>query len=199
MPAVFHTDRLLVRPWTLDDADRHYDTYSRMDVARWLGSVPQPLTDPAQSPGVIERWAARGGPDGRYGIWAVERKDDGVVAGTVLLVPIPLTGQEQAAPAEQGGDVEVGWHFHPDSWGRGLATEAARGAIEKGFADGLREIVAVVHAPNEASLKVCRRLGMTPTGPTDKWYGVELESFVIHRPHDVAAARSQRQPPVSGR
>jgi RimJ/RimL family protein N-acetyltransferase len=57
------------------------------------------------------------------------------------------------------------------------ATEAARGAIERGFASGLSDVYAVVRPDNEASMSVCRRLGMTPLGRTTRWYGVEVEAF----------------------
>jgi len=168
--------------WTVADADRHFDMYSRMEVVRWLGSVPTPVASRDESLARIDRWATRAIADSRFGIWAVEIAATGIVAGAVLLVPIPLTGEDQPRPPEQGGDVEVGWHLHPDIWGHGFATDAARGAIAKGFADGLDEVVAVVYADNAASLRVCQRLGMEPTGPTGKWYGVELESFRLRRP-----------------
>jgi RimJ/RimL family protein N-acetyltransferase len=54
--------------------------------------------------------------------------------------------------------------------------------VTRGFDAGLTEIVAVVHAGNDASMAVCGRLGMEPTGRTDAWYGVELESFRLARP-----------------
>jgi RimJ/RimL family protein N-acetyltransferase len=179
---VFRTDRLVVRLWTRADADRHFDMYARADVARWLGSVPRPLESRAESVARIERWASRARDDSRFGVWAVEVADTGVVVGTVLLVPIPLTGEESPRPPEQGGDVEVGWHLHPDSWGNGYATEAAQGALSKAWSAGLHEVVAVVYADNHRSLRVCQRLGMEPTGLSQKWYGVELESFRIRRP-----------------
>jgi RimJ/RimL family protein N-acetyltransferase len=179
---VFETERLVVRPWAAADADRHFDMYSRDEVARFLGSVPQPLTSPDQSPDVIDRWRRRTSADGRFGVWAIERRDTGAVAGTVLLVPIPRSGEESARQPEDGGDVEVGWHLHPDNWGQGYATEAARGAIAKGFADGLREVVAVIYPDNTASRRVCLRLDMEPTGLTQQWYGVELDSFRLRRP-----------------
>ena len=179
---VFETERLVVRPWTAADADRHFDMYSRWEVARWLGSVPAPLESPEESVARIDRWAALTRRDDRFGIWAVEVADTGIVAGTVLLVPMPLTGEDRPRSPEEGGDVEVGWHLHPDCWGQGYATEAARAAIGKGFAAGLSEVVAIVYADNEPSMRVCRRLGMEGTGRTDKWYGVELESFRIRRP-----------------
>jgi RimJ/RimL family protein N-acetyltransferase len=96
-----------------------------------------------------------------------------VVAGSILLVPLP----EPSA-----GEVEVGWHLHPDSWGHGYATEGARGAIAHGFASGLREIYAVVRPDNERSLAVCRRLGLEPLGLTNRWYDTELEAFRISAP-----------------
>jgi RimJ/RimL family protein N-acetyltransferase len=43
VPEIYRTERLIVRPWNQSDADRHFDIYSRWEVARWLGSVPTPL------------------------------------------------------------------------------------------------------------------------------------------------------------
>ncbi|HEX6871172.1 MAG TPA: GNAT family N-acetyltransferase, partial [Micromonosporaceae bacterium] len=169
------TERLVVRPWTAgsDDLDRIFDLYSRWEVARWLGASPRVLTDPDQAAGMVDRWTERADPEGKYGIWAIERRDGGPVVGSVLLVPLP-------DPDQRGeGEVEVGWHLHPDSWGHGYATEAARGAIGKGFSDGLREIYAVVRPDNAPSIAVCRRLGMTGLGRTERWYGIELEAFRI--------------------
>ena len=170
--SVFSTERLDVRPWTHDGADlaRLYDIYSRWEVARWLGSVPRPLTSLDEAPAVVDRWNSRA--SGPYGVWAVQLRDTGVVAGTVLLVPLP----------DHPDEIEVGWHLHPDSWGNGYATEAARGALDHGFAAGLTEIYAVVRPDNAPSIAVCRRLGMTELGRTDRWYGAELEAFRLSAP-----------------
>ncbi|MEV4612921.1 GNAT family N-acetyltransferase [Kitasatospora sp. NPDC049258] len=163
---IFETERLTVRQWTADDVDRAFDLYSRWEVARWLGSTPRALEARAEAEALVERFRGRGA-DPRFGCWAVQVRGTDVVAGTVLLVPIP----------GGGGEVEVGWHFHPDSWGRGYATEAARGALAKGFAEGLPEVFAVTYPDNTPSQAVCRRLGMEPLGRTDRWYGTELEAF----------------------
>jgi RimJ/RimL family protein N-acetyltransferase len=168
--AVYETERLTVRPWTQDesDVDRIFDTYSRWEVSGWLGATPRVLTSRAEAAATVDRWAGRASADGSLGVWAMEVRDTGVVAGTVLLVPLP-----------ESTEVEVGWHLHPDSWGHGYATEAARGAIAKGFAGGLDEIFAVVRPDNERSLAVCRRLGLTHLGRGDRWYGQTLELFRI--------------------
>jgi len=170
---VFETDRLIVRDWADSDGDRVFDIYRRWEVARWLGADPRVMPDRNSASRVIERWNERN-QDPVYGIWAVEEKASGTVAGTVLLVPLPEPADDSGK-----GEVEVGWHFHPDAWGRGLATESARAAIGHGFRSGLGEIYAVVRPDNAASLAVCARLGMHPLGRTTRWYGAEMESFVI--------------------
>jgi RimJ/RimL family protein N-acetyltransferase len=170
---VFETDRLIVRDWADSDGDRVFDIYRRWEVARWLGADPRVMPDRNSASRVIERWNERN-QDPVYGIWAVEERTSGIVGGTVLLVPLPEPADDSGK-----GEVEVGWHFHPDAWGRGLATESARAAIGHGFRSGLGEIYAVVRPDNAASLAVCARLGMHPLGRTTRWYGAEMESFVI--------------------
>jgi len=167
---VYETERLIVRPWTHgeSDVDRIFDTYSRWEVARWLGATPRALTAREEADAAVDRWAGRASADGRFGVWAIEVRDTGALAGTVLLVNLP-----------DSEEIEVGWHLHPDSWGYGYATEAARGAIAKGFTEGLDEIFAVVRPDNERSLAVCRRLGMTHLGSSDRWYDQALELFRI--------------------
>lgn len=164
---VFETERCVVRNWRPADAERAFDIYRRWEVAQWLGAVPQAMESVDQAERLVERWAELNDEDLVGGRWAVERRADGVVAGTVILVRMP----------DGDGEFEVGWHLHPDSWGQGLATEAGRGAMGWGFGHGLAAILAVVRPDNEASLAVCRRLGMRHQGLTDRYYGTELELF----------------------
>src|SRR5262245_12028461 len=95
------TPRLILRAWTEVPADlaRHLDTYSRAEVARWLGAAPRPLTGPQESLDRVRMWAARTAADGPpYGTWALEVRQTGVVAGTVLLRPLPRS--DAAPPTE---------------------------------------------------------------------------------------------------
>jgi RimJ/RimL family protein N-acetyltransferase len=165
---VLCTERLRLRPWTTDDDDlaRLVDLYGREEVRRWLGGGPS--VPPGE---LVERWARVHTVDARFGAWAVERPD-GMVAGTVLFKPLP----------KGVGEVEVGWHLHPDSWGHGYATEAARAVIDRGFGAGVPEVYAVVRPGNEASVAVCRRLGMEPIGRLRRWYDVELDAFRLVAP-----------------
>jgi RimJ/RimL family protein N-acetyltransferase len=165
---LLRTERLRLRPWTTSPADlaRLTDIYGRDEVTRWLGGAPTVLPEE-----LVARWAAVTARDDRFGCWAIELQD-GTVAGTVLLKPLP----------NGVGEVEVGWHLHPDSWGHGYATEAARAVIERGFEAGVPEVYAVVRPGNQASMAVCARLGMQPLGRFRRWYDVELEAFRLMAP-----------------
>jgi RimJ/RimL family protein N-acetyltransferase len=78
--------------------------------------------------------------------------------------------------------VEVGWHLNPGHWGRGYATEAAEGALDLAFSSyGLDHVLALVDPDNTRSLAVCRRLGMTPMGRTDRYYNGTFELLRIER------------------
>jgi RimJ/RimL family protein N-acetyltransferase len=165
---VLFTDRLRLRPWTTSAADlaRLTDIYSREEITRWVGGAPSVPPDE-----LVARWDRVHALDDRYGCWAIECPD-ATVAGTVLFKPLP----------DGVGEVEVGWHLHPDCWRRGYATEAARAVIDRGFAAGVPEVYAVVRPGNQASIAVCERLGMRPIGRFRRWYDVELETFRLMAP-----------------
>jgi RimJ/RimL family protein N-acetyltransferase len=152
------TPRLLIRPWRPEEADRLFDIHRRMDVARWLSG--RPMTDRAEAVALIDRYAVQDAADPRYGAWAVVERSADSPAGSVLLKPLP----------DGEGEIEIGWHLHPDSWGRGIATEAAQAMLAKGFDYGLDEIWAVTHLDNHRSARVCQKLGMQLLGVTSRWY-----------------------------
>ncbi|WP_432587181.1 GNAT family N-acetyltransferase [Streptomyces sp. HD1123-B1] len=76
---------------------------------------------------------------------------------------IGFTGA-QPWPQDWGpvGEIEIGWRLGRAYWGRGYATVAAEAALERVRAAGVGHVVAMVHARNERSIAVTRRLGMRP-------------------------------------
>lgn len=170
------TERCLLRDWGESDAPRVLDMYSRWEVARWLGSSPKPMETMDEALEFVARCNALNELEPIARRWAVERKRDGLVLGALILAPLPEpAGFSDVTP----GRFEVGWHFHPDSWGHGYATETAHAALRWGFSLGLREVFAVVRPDNSASINVCRRLRMEPLGRTPYYYDAVLELFYV--------------------
>ncbi len=167
------TERLLIRDWRMEEAPRVLDIQSRIEVVQWLGDEePVLMRDLGEARERIESYHRRSA-EPPLGFWAVEVKETGVVAGSVILLTLPH--------AEEG-EVEVGWHLHPDSWGHGYATEAGRAAVEHGFAHGLPEIYALTHLDNHRSQGVCRKLGMTDLGVMERWYAGPSQVFRVSAP-----------------
>ncbi len=158
LESTIETERLLIRPWKLEEVDRFFDIYRREEVSRWFSAGP--MRDREEAVERMQRALAALALDPRFGSWAIVERDAGVPAGTVLLKPLP----------DGEGEIEIGWHLHPDSWGRGYASEAATALLARGFTDGLEEIWAVVDPANERSASVCTRIGMRLLGITERWY-----------------------------
>jgi RimJ/RimL family protein N-acetyltransferase len=164
----FTTERLVVRDWADADAPRMLDIYSRDEVVRYLGSVPNPMRTIDQAHERIARGRTRNRENPPCGWWAIEVRDTGVVVGTVAVVPVD----------GDTGEIEVAWHLHPDSQGFGYATEAARGALAHAHAAGVREVLALTDPANTASQAVCRRLGLDLVETSDRYYGKPLMVWV---------------------
>ncbi|MFB9178321.1 GNAT family N-acetyltransferase [Dactylosporangium sucinum] len=157
-----------LRHWVADDLDAFFDIYSRWDVMRWLGPQPRrALVDLDEARERLARWQARerelADP---YGLWAIVPDGSGHPVGTALLLPL----HDGDGPT---GEVEVGWHLHPDHQGRGLATEAARRLLR----DAPPGVLALTDPDNERSQAVARRLGMRDEGLTDRWFGLTARQF----------------------
>ncbi|WP_310962761.1 GNAT family N-acetyltransferase [Nocardioides terrisoli] len=162
------TDRLRIRPWGTQEAARVLDIQSRPEVVKWLGDgPPQLMRTLGEARERITSYHRRSALPPR-GFWAIEVRETGVVAGSVILLTLPNAEHDE---------VEIGWHLHPDSWGRGYATEAAAAVLARGFAHGLPEIFALTHTDNMPSQAVCRRIGMRDLGVREKWYDGPSQVF----------------------
>lgn len=149
---MLETERLVVRDWLDDEADRMFDMYSRLEVVRFLGAVPTPMASIDEAREAIRRARESNAVAAPLGWWAVVVKAAGHVAGTIGLVRL------------ETGEIEVIWHLHPDSMGNGFATEAARAVLSRGHANGIDEVVALVDVANGPSRNVALRLGLEHRG-----------------------------------
>ncbi len=136
------------------------------------------MTSRAEAIAVISRWQGMEHPI--HAIRAVTDADTGEIFGNLLLKSIPASSA--ATPLEPSGDTEIGWHFHPNAWRRGYATEAAAAVLAEGWKTGLDRVVAVTTPSNRPSQRVCLRIGMTHNGRTDQYYNSVSELFVAVAP-----------------
>ena len=145
------TARLVLRGWRDDDLEPLAALDADPDVMRYIGdgSVRGREETAAWLARSRQHWA-----DAGYGLFAVELRDTGELAGWVgLAVPGFLP---EVLPA-----VEIGWRLGKRFWGRGIATEAAREVLRFGFQDvGLDRLVSICHVDNHASARVMTKLGM---------------------------------------
>jgi RimJ/RimL family protein N-acetyltransferase len=144
------TARLLLRGWR--EADRAPFAAINADpaVAALLGQALDRAASDAYAERIEAHWASEG-----FGLWAVERLDEGRFIGFTGLARPRF--EAHFTPA-----VEVGWRLAHAAWGQGFATEAGRAALQFGFETvGLEEIVSFTAVANERSRAVMDRLGMS--------------------------------------
>ncbi|MFE9913606.1 GNAT family N-acetyltransferase [Micromonospora sp. NPDC005553] len=139
------TARLALRPVTIDDLDDVYAFQRRPDVVRWmLGAEPRTREQSRVSVLAMageDAWRAEGD------CLTVAAVTDAGVIGIVELV----------WRSQLDRTAELGFVFHPDHRGRGLATEAATAVLALGFDEfGLHR----VYGRNAASARMMTRLGM---------------------------------------
>jgi len=143
------TPRLRLRRWTRLDQPAFAAMNADADVNRHLLG---PL-DAATSRAMMQRMEAHFSVHG-FGLWALQRRDDGALLGFAGLQLVPF--EAAFTPA-----VEIGWRLLPSAWGQGYATEAAQAAIDDGFARlAVDEIIAFTVHANERSERVMQRIGM---------------------------------------
>ncbi len=165
------TERLRLRPFTLDDVEDYYTRISSdAEVMRYLpGGKPRQRSDSQW----VVNYFMRHAELHHFGIWAVVEKSSGLFIGHAGLEYIP--GSQE---------VEIAYTLARPYWGRGFATEAARASVEYGFdALNLDEIWGLAFPPNVASQKVMKKLGMVFQGNTERYYGAELVSYLLTQKH----------------
>jgi RimJ/RimL family protein N-acetyltransferase len=182
---VAETDRIVIRPWRVDEVDRFVEIYRRPEVVRWFPAAP--MLERSEAVDRIERSLVPLAAGPGFGRWAVVERLRGIPVGTVILQPLP----------DGDGEVEIGWHLHPDSWGKGLASEAAGALLARAFADGVEEVWAVMHLDNHRSAAVAKRIGMRLLGITHRWYHEPSLMFWAGARHDQkpSLAPDERLPP----
>jgi ribosomal-protein-alanine N-acetyltransferase len=175
------TPRLLLRPFTLEDAEAaHREIYSDIEVVQYYSgqgvqTLEQVRTRIASCIGV---WASD-----ELGRYAVILKEHHAFIGQIHLnsyVNSFARWNDEPDPPFNSLEVELAFAFGRRFWGQGYAFEACRAVIGHAFDDlRLRRLVGWVFLANERSVTLHRRLGFRvelSVNPADPGYVTILEN-----------------------
>lgn len=108
-----------------------------------------------------------------------------------------FVGMFTLAAREEDGVVEIGARLHPSTWGRLYSVEGSRALCEHAFATlQLPQVVGLCHPQNAAVPAILRRLGFSPDGETDDYFGGRALRYVLRREDWLAhppARRARRE------
>ena len=145
---VLETERLLLRPFTTDDAPFVLMLLNEPSFIRFIGDKNVRTLEDARQYLLTGPIASYERND--FGLLLIELSDSHTPIGMCGL----LKREELPAP-------DIGFAFPPDYWGRGFAFEAAA-AVMKDARGRLKfdQILALVNPDNDASIKLLERLGL---------------------------------------
>ena len=148
------TERLVIRPLTLDDAGFILGLLNQPAFLRFIGDKGVRTVEDARAylrNGPIASYEKNG-----YGSYLVELKDGSV--------PIGISGLLKREWLE---DADLGFAFLPEWGSKGYAFESARAVLDYGRdVLGMRRVVAITSLDNTASIKLLGKLGFRFEGLT---------------------------------
>lgn len=157
MVPFLETARLRLRPSQPSDLDGHAAMLADPAIVRFLGGQIASREETWRKLLSLHGlWPMLG-----FGYWAVEEKSSGTYLGQLGFADF----KRGMSPSIEGLP-EMGWMLGPHAQGRGIATEAALGALH--WADQAlpgREIVAIIDQANLASIRVAEKAGFGEREP----------------------------------
>lgn len=152
-PPILHTDRLILRPFTLEDASDVQQLAGERDIAANTSVIPHPYED-----GMAEEWIGshrHGYENGTSLNLAITLKDNHPSQETVLIGAISISIDLK----EKIG--ELGFWIGKPYWNKGYCTEAAKEVLTYGLNNiKLKSIHAFHFGRNPASGRVLQKIGM---------------------------------------
>lgn len=148
LPEIIETDRLLLRPFRLDDVDEVLDYARDPEWARFIGSAPYEREDAERAVAKQILMDRRSQPN-----WAFVFEET-VIGGLTMF----LDFEHRSA--------EIGYSVGRRHWNKGFCTEAVRAVITVAFSNhrDLNRIHAKTDPANVASQRVLEKVGMVKEG-----------------------------------
>ncbi|EFO30989.1 acetyltransferase, gnat family [Roseibium sp. TrichSKD4] len=145
---ILQTDRLQVRPLTEGDFDNLLDLHSDPEVNRYLSCGPVPMSA-EEVRTRLDRYLLTNKTDG-LGKWKVETRE-----GEFL-------GRAGFDWQDDPAGWELGYSFKQTAWGKGYATEIARGLIAWFFKHTQHNyLIAYAVSEHHKSLNIMKKAGLT--------------------------------------
>ena len=145
---LLETERLTLRDITLDDAEFLVGLMNQPSWIRFIGDRGVRTAEEARTyltNGPLAMHAKYG-----FGLYVTELKNTGVPIGICCLI------KRDALP-----DVDIGYGFLPEYWGKGYAFESASALFEYAKKTlGMTRIVAITNSDNESSIKLLEKMGL---------------------------------------
>ena len=156
------TDRLTLRPLSLDDSDALHEVFRDPQAMRFMPSLPhssiavtrKQLADEIDQPGAC--------------YWSIYLRDSDRPIGIVnYLGNTVIPG--------------MGYIIHRDYWGQGITVEACRAALQYGFDElNLDRVELWIEETNAASQRVAQKLGFRAKGQIALKYGYRDNNHVMN-------------------
>lgn len=161
---VLETERLLLRPWRVDEASVQREMWIERDPRvpphRRIGADGHPQVEEFEE-------AIRADEPSSVRLLAVERK---VVGDTIGYCGLVDSGQG----AQGVNGPELAFEFQRRFWGQGYATEASWAVLEWARSSGHERLWASVWDWNTASRRVLAKVGFIETAREEAIYGTNL-------------------------
>jgi RimJ/RimL family protein N-acetyltransferase len=158
------TPRLLLREFRMADFEAFAANLADPEVAKYISSTNDKRTAWRHFAAASGQWVLQG-----RGWWAVELNETKEVVGSI-----------GAFIRETAPDLELGWSIYRRFWGKGIATEGAKAALDVALKaqDCPKRVVAHIDATNPPSLKVAEKLGMKFEAEVD-FYGERIGRYLL--------------------
>jgi Acetyltransferases, including N-acetylases of ribosomal proteins len=143
------TERLVLRPFTLDDAPAMQRLAADREIAEGTLLIPHPYPE-----GAAEEWIRGHDEPSDNHIFAITLRDDGEAMGAIGL---HMEWKHERA--------EIGYWLGVPYWGNGYTTEAVRAIVGYALTEaGLNRVFAYHFTRNPASGRVLLKVGMKREG-----------------------------------
>lgn len=144
---IIETERLIIRPTTIEDAEAAYQVNLDPEVSRYTCDGGVKTREEIYA--ILKNYTLADYKKYGFGRMSVIYKPENCYIGFCGLKYLPDLDT-----------VDIGYRFAQKYWGQGIATEAARPFIRFGFETlGLKEIIGLVIPENTASSNVLKKLG----------------------------------------